>query len=205
MTGFARELAYPTHAQLPSRGDGPRCEVIWEDGDGPWAIVIILVVKFHKKDQPETHRIDCLMPSCYAVPLMMINKQIAFFESLRTEDGNVRKMPHDKRLLQLRQVHLLEYTYLWKLRTKFLQAIYNAEYDAEAALQQVESDWRWKPIHGYLVREYEGWGHNVGQRAAYWAATLEAGETPYKNRKIEDFGQSYIDPYIDRLSDLMCL
>lgn len=188
--GFAGEIGYPTRQCLPARGDGPRCEVVWEHGDGPWAMVIILYVEYTDKGPPKTEYIDCLMPRCYAIPLMLINKQLAFFESLRTENGDVREMPKETAILQLKKRQLLEYTYLWRLRTEFLQAIYDAEYDAEAGIQDLGPHWRWPPIHGYLVREYHGWGHNSVQRESYWKDARRSGRVPYEDTKVEDLGQS---------------
>lgn len=187
--GFASELAYPTKISLPSRGDGPRCEVVWETGDGPWAMVVILCIDT-AEDPPTTEYIECLMPKVYAIPLMMVNKQLAFFESLRTETGAVRELPPERSKLKLGKVQLLEYTYLWRLRTEFLQAIYDAEYDAEAGNQDLGPDWRWPPIHGYLVREHRGWGHNLAQREGYWKDARNSNRIPYEDEIIEDLGQS---------------
>lgn len=153
-------------------------------------MVVILCIEYTAEGPPTTDYIECLMPKVYAIPLMLINKQLAFFESLRTETGAVRKMPPEKSNLQLRKAQLLEYTYLWRLRTEFLQAIYDAEYDAEAGHQDLGPQWRWPPIHGYLVREYRGWGHNLAQREAYWREARQSDRVPYEDERIEDLGQS---------------
>ncbi|TFY73769.1 hypothetical protein EWM64_g10243 [Hericium alpestre] len=70
--GISSETMFPKTADMPDRDGGPRCEVHYED-EGPLVRVLIL----DTEGQPH----ECLLPRVYALPLALLNKQIAFLEA----------------------------------------------------------------------------------------------------------------------------
>ncbi|THH19408.1 hypothetical protein EW146_g1741 [Bondarzewia mesenterica] len=165
---------------MPERGDGPRCKVFYEDIEGPWTRILIMSVDDNQVP-PETEEHPCLMPRCYAIPLILMNKMIAFWESLRHPNGFIIKRSPEERIPQLTWSHMRGYTYLWRLRSDFLNAVYDANHE-----DVLPDNWRWPKIHGFLYREYQSFGHEAEQRALYARAEVEEGRIPYTTPDICD-------------------
>ncbi|KAH9077670.1 hypothetical protein EDB83DRAFT_2191407, partial [Lactarius deliciosus] len=122
------------------------------------------------------------MPCYYAVPLILINKRLAFFEAQSAPDGTPLPLEDGSRgATRLRLRELKEYTYLWRLRCRFLQAVFNMNHEPE-----LDEGWRCDTIHGYVHRTYRRYGHDVYQRHTYWKDEIEAGRMPYSTPDIAD-------------------
>lgn len=156
---------------MPDRSDAPRCRVFL-DGNGPLCRVLLSTV--HQLDDDQTEEHPCVMPWCYSIPLTLMNKAMAFFESLRHPDGSPIVYPTHEKDLEMSPRHMCEYTYIWRLRRAFLKAIY-----AASCNDQMGSNWRWPKIHGYLYREYSGYGHDRAQRMFYREDEQAVGQVPY--------------------------
>lgn len=171
--GYKDWMRFPKTPNMPERGDGPRCKVLL-DSNGPWTRVLIMSVHESVDGHVETEEYICLMPRCYAIPLMMINKAVAFYESLRQPNGFAIDFPAKEKDLRLTWRNMREYTYIWRLRHAFLDAIYAANHE-----EVLDENWRWKKIHGYLYREYSRYGHTRSQRRLYRDDEKAKGRTPY--------------------------
>lgn len=159
------------------------------------------------RDQVEEYM--CAMPRYYAVPLVLLNKRLAFVEASCHPDGTPLSLPpshppptaintntdddddhgdsgsgEDGRgVAMVTQDDLREYSYLYRLRTQFLQAILDMNHE-----RRLDERWRYSPIHGFLHRLYRRYGHDVDQRAAYWRDEIKAARVPYATPDIADMG-----------------
>lgn len=151
----------------PLHGAGPRCRVDYSpEDDGPWTMVQIMRI------DGEIEHFTCAMPRYYAVPLILLNKRLSYFEAQCAPDGTPLPRGDGSHGLSLRE--LKEYTYLWRLRTSFLQSLFDMNHE-----QQLDETWQCDRIHGYVHRTYKRYGHDMIQRHTYWKDELEAGRTPY--------------------------
>lgn len=179
--GYKCEAPYPRSGGLllPDHGSGPRCRVDHDpDDDGPWAV--LRIKRLERKDgKGEEYR--CVMPRCYAIPLILLNKRLAFYEAQCSSDG----VPH--RLADgspsVKQKEIKEYTYLWRLRCRFLQAVFDMNHQ-----HHLDEAWRYDKIHGYIYRVYRRYGHDAYQRAAYWRDEVKERRVPYTTPDIADIG-----------------
>jgi hypothetical protein len=119
-----------------------------------------------------------VMPRYYTVPLILINKRLAFVEAQCRPDG--RALPSSK--LKMRE--LREYGYLWQLRTNFLKAVFDLNHE-----RHLDEQWRFVRIHGVVHRTYRRFGHDMCQRQAYWREEIEEGRVPYATPDIADMGE----------------
>ena len=177
---YKSELDYPAKGSvlLPSHGGGPRCNVIYDpNDDGPWTTLQIMRID----DNDEVENYGCVMPRYYAIPLILINKQLSFYEAQCRPDGT--PLPRSSSC-GIKQRDLREYSYLWRLRIRFLQAIF--EMNHERVLDQ---RWQYAGIHGYLHRMYRRFGHDTYQRIAYWREEIKEGRVPYTAPDIAEMGE----------------
>ncbi|KAI9463995.1 hypothetical protein BJY52DRAFT_880589 [Lactarius psammicola] len=142
--------------------------------DGPWTMLQIMRV-----DDGQVEQYTCAMPRYYAVPLILINKRLAYFEAQCTPDGT--PLPSGDGSVGLKQRELKEYTYFWRLRCRFLQDVFDMNHE-----RQLDEAWRCDRIHGYVHRTYKRYGHDAYQRHAYWRDEIEAGRIPYATPDIAD-------------------
>src|SRR5258707_1223201 len=121
---YKLELNYPDKAGiiLPSHGCGPRCKVDYDpNDDGPWTTLQIMRI-----DGDDVEDYACLMPRYYAIPLILINKQLAFYEAQCRPDGTPLPLSSS---CGIKQRELREYSYLWHLRCRFLQAVFDMNHE----------------------------------------------------------------------------
>ncbi|KAI0267411.1 hypothetical protein BC834DRAFT_76935 [Gloeopeniophorella convolvens] len=183
--GFKSEIAFPTKQaaqEIPVRGTGPRCRVEYGLVDGPWSMLKIMHVE--REDGEDTEEFICAMPRCYAAPLTLLNKRLAYFDAQRRPDGVSLTRARDERP-SLRQVDRLEFTYLWSVRQHFLQAVLDMNHSAA-----LDEQWRCPELHGFVYRTYHHFGHTTAQRERYWRAELDAGRAPYATPDIDKMGTS---------------
>lgn len=165
------------------------------------------------RDQVEVEKYTCAVPRYYAVPLILMNKRLAFFEASCRPDGTPLTLPvsrskpgtnmdtDDDRghgdgggiggrgVVMVTPRDLPEYSYLWRLRTQFLQAIFDMNHQ-----RRLDERWRYGPIHGFVHRLYRRYGHDVCQRAAYWRDEINAARVPYATPDIADMGVCFALP-----------
>jgi hypothetical protein len=175
------------------------------------------------RGQVEVEEYTCAVPRCYAVPLILMNKRLAFFEASCRPDGtpltytlpvsapthtptNINNIiidddndKHDDSggsgsgsgngagVVMVTQRDLREYSYLWRLRTRFLEAIYDMNHQ-----RRLDERWRYDPIHGFVHRLYRRYGHDDHQRIAYWRNEINADRVPYTFPDLADMGMSHI-------------
>jgi hypothetical protein len=123
----------------------------------------------------------CAMPRYYAIPLILINKRLAFYEAHCSPDGVPLPLADGSPCIKQRDIK--EYTYLWKLRCNFLQAVFDMNYE-----RHLDEKWRCDRIHGYLHRMYRRYGHDAYQRIAYWRDEAKEGRVPYTTPDVADMG-----------------
>jgi hypothetical protein len=225
--GYKTELKYPSKRGrflLPTHGAGPRCRVDHSsNNDGPWSTLQIMRVD-EDRGQVEVEEYTCAVPRYYAVPLILMNKRLAFLEASCRPDGTplTYTLPvsaptptstnmiddddddndkHDDSggsgsgsgsgkgadVVMVTQRDLREYSYLWRLRTRFLQAIYDMNHQ-----RRLDERWRYDPIHGFVHRLYRRYGHDDYQRIAYWRDEINAGRVPYTFPDLADMGMLHI-------------
>lgn len=152
-------------------------------------------------ENDEVEEYTCAMPRCYAVPLILMNKRLAFFEASCHPDGTPILTPRPPTTTTdndddgtdydggrgggLRERDLREYSYLWQLRTRFLQAVYDMNHE-----RRLDERWRYLKIHGFVYRLYRRYGHEDNQRILYWRDEIKAGRVPYGTPDIADMGMS---------------
>ncbi len=78
-------------------------------------------------DSDEVENYACAMPRYYAIPLILINKQLTFYEAQCRLDGT--PFPPSSSCGKIKQRELKEYSYLWRLRCRFLQAIFDMNHE----------------------------------------------------------------------------
>ncbi|KAF8480022.1 hypothetical protein DFH94DRAFT_681832 [Russula ochroleuca] len=181
---YKKEMPYPTRGSmlLPNHGCGPRCQVDYNPkDDGPWTTLQIM--RILDGDQVEPH--TCAMPRYYAIPLILINKHLAFYEAQCHADGTPL-VPSSSG--SIRQRELREYNYLWRLRYRFLKEIFDMNHEP-----RLNERWRYVGIHGYLYRMYNRFGHDVHQRYAYWREEIKERRVPYTTPDVADMDwEAYI-------------
>lgn len=222
--GYRSELPYPSRRGkllLPTHGSGPRCRVEHNPSDdGPWSTLQIMRVD-EDRDQVEVEEYTCAVPRYYAVPLILMNKRLAFFEASCHPDGTPLTLPvshptptaininpdndndrddgvDGRGVVMVTQCDLPEYSYLWRLRTRFLQAIFDMNHQ-----RRLDERWRYDPIHGFVHRLYRRYGHDVYQRAAYWRDEINAARVPYATPDIADMGVCFACP-LSHIHPLPC-
>jgi hypothetical protein len=181
--GCKNEVSYPSRRCIlvPEHGSVPRCRVDYNLGDdGPWATLRIMSLEEKNGNEEEEYR--CAIPRYYAIPLILINKRLAFYEAQCYSDGEPRRLPDGSPSVKQRE--LREYTYLWKLRCKFLQSIFDMNHE-----RRLDENWKCDHVHGYLHRMYKRYGHDAYQRLAYWRDELKEGRVPYSAPDIADMGE----------------
>jgi hypothetical protein len=129
-------------------------------------------------DDENVETYPCAMPRCYAIPLILINKQLTFYEAQCRPDGT--PLPTSS----IRQRELREYSYLWHLRGRFLQGVFDLNYE-----RLLNERWRYDGIHGFLHRMYRRFGHNTKHRLAYWREEIKKGRVPYTAPDIAEMGE----------------
>jgi hypothetical protein len=175
--GYRQELGYPVVGMLLSHGAGPRCRVRHNaDDDGQWSMVHI-----QRIEGDEIEEYTCMMPRYYAVPLILMNKRLAFLEASCRPDGTPLLPPTDDG--GVKQSDTREYAYLWRVRTRFLQAVFDMNHE-----RRLDEHWRYHGIHGFVYRLYRRYGHDLFQRHVYWRDEIKAGRVPYANPDIADMG-----------------
>ena len=178
--GYKLETRFPKKGSIlltPIHGAGPRCRVDYSpDDDGLWAMLQIMRI-----DDNQIEHYTCTMPHYYAVPLILMNKRIAYFEAQCAPDGT--PFPAEDGTVGLKLRDIKEYTYLWRLRCRFLQAVFDMNHE-----RKLDETWRCNKIHGFMHRTYKRYGHDAYQRHAYWRDEIEAGRMPYAAPAIADMG-----------------
>ena len=178
-SGYKWETQFPRKGSIllkPVHGAGPRCRVDYSpQDDGPWTMVQIMRV------DDEIEHFTCAMPRYYSIPLILINKRLAFFEAQCAPDGTPLPRGDGSHGLDLRE--LKEYTYLWRLRSTFLQALFDMNHE-----RRLEETWHCDRIHGYVHRTYKRYGHDMVQRHTYWKDEVEAGRIPYATPDVAEMG-----------------
>ncbi|KAH9988106.1 hypothetical protein BJV74DRAFT_470072 [Russula compacta] len=119
------------------------------------------------------------MPRYYAIPLILLNKRLAFFEAQCRPDGT--PLPLADGSCSLKQHNVREYAYLWRLRSRFLQAVFDMNHE-----RRLDDRWRFESFHGYLYRMYRRYGHDSYQRLAYWRDEIKEGRVPYTKPDITE-------------------
>lgn len=178
-TGYKFEIAYYTKVSSvpPSHGCGPRCRVDYNpNDDGPWTTLHIMDVR-HDKVEDYT----CAMPRYYAIPLILINKTLAYVEAQCRPDGTPLTGPKGQKV-RLRD--LRDYSYLWRLRQSFLKAIFEMNHDS-----RLNAQWRFERVHGFLYRLYRRFGHDPAQRLLYHKEEIVQGRKPYTEPDIAEMGE----------------
>jgi hypothetical protein len=178
-SGYKSELTYTSKGGvlLPSHGWGPRCKVDYDpNDDGPLTRLQIMRIE---GDDVEDY--GCAMPRYYAIPLILINKQLTFYEAQCHPDGT--PLPASSSC-SIKQRELREYSYLWQLRCRFLQAIFDMNHE-----RFLNERWRFGGIHGFLHRMYRRFGHDTHQRLAYWREEIKEGRVPYTTPEISEMGE----------------
>jgi hypothetical protein len=178
--GYKSEHPYPNRGGFlpPSHGCGPRCRVQYDpNDDGPWITLQIMRI-----DSDAVENYACAMPRYYAIPLILINKQLAFYEAQCHSDGRPLSA---SRSCGIKQRELREYSYLWRLRCRFLQAIFDMNHE-----RRLNERWRYDGIHGFLHRMYRRFGHDTYHRLAYWRGEMNEGRVPYTAPDIAEMSES---------------
>lgn len=182
--GYKSETRFPKKGVsllTPLHGAAPRCRVDYNPrhNDGPWTTVQIM----HIDDDDKIEHFTCAMPRYYAVPLILINKRLSYYEAQCSPDGTpLPPAPGNGSAGPTgRKQELKEYTYLWRLRSRFLQAVFDMNHE-----RQLDEAWRCDKIHGYVHRAYKRYGHDAPQRHVYWKDEIEAGRMPYATPDIAD-------------------
>lgn len=121
------------------------------------------------------------MPRYYAIPLILINKQLTFYEAQCHPDGT--PLPPSSSC-GIKQRELREYTYLWQLRCRFLEAVFDLNHK-----RFLNERWRFDGFHGFLHRMYRRFGHGTYQRLAYWREEIKEGRVPYTAPEIAEMGE----------------
>ena len=203
--GYRLELAFPRRGNLPTHGSGPRCRVDFNPSDdGPWSMLQIMRVE---DEGGEVEEYTCAMPRYYAVPLILMNKRLAWFEASCHPDGTSilpppRTTTTDKDTDGATTTtatttangggrgggvsserDLREYAYLWQLRTRFLQAVFDMNHE-----RRLDERWRHDGFHAFAHRLYRRYGHETSQRILYWRDEIKAGRVPYAMPDIADMG-----------------
>ncbi|KAI9513459.1 hypothetical protein F5148DRAFT_1155838 [Russula earlei] len=198
--GYKKEYPYPLKGGmlLPSHGDGPRCRVDHDpNDDGPWTMLQIMRIG----ESNDIDQYTCAMPRCYAIPLILVNKRLAFHEAQCRPDGTpFPLLPNNGRSgsgssetgsspeRSRCAVDMREYSYLWRMRGCFLQAVYEMNHE-----RRLDDRWRFEGMHGYLHRTYRRYGHDRAQRIAYWKEEIKGGRVPYAEPDIADMDwETYI-------------
>jgi hypothetical protein len=151
------------------------------------------MLKIMEVENDKVEEYTCAMPRYYAVPLILMNKRLAFFEASCHPDGTPILPPpppttttdNDDGGRGLRERDLREYSYLWHLRTQFLQAVFDMNHE-----RRLDERWRYVKIHGFVYRLYRRYGHEDNQRILYWRNEIKAGRVPYGTPDIADMGMS---------------
>jgi len=188
--GYRSESAFPRRGtHLPTHGDGPRCRVDFNPSDdGPWSMLQIMRVD----DGDQVEEYTCAMPRYYAVPLILMNKRLAFFEASCHPDGTpILPPPRTKKTDKdgtadgsvSRERDRREYTFLWLLRTRFLQAVFDMNHE-----RRLDERWRHDGFHGFVHRLYRRFGNDCNQRILFWRGEIKAGRVPYATPDIADMG-----------------
>lgn len=175
---YKSEPNYPAKGDVfrPTHGSGPRCKVYYDPNvDGPWATLKIMRIS------DDVEHYECLMPRYYAIPLILINKHLAFYEAQCHPDGTTLPSSSSCRI---KQHELREYTYLWRLRCRFLQAVFDMNHD-----RILRERWEYEGIHGFLHRMYRRFGHDISQRGVYWRGEIKEGRVPYTVPDIAEMGE----------------
>jgi hypothetical protein len=178
-SGYKSELTYPSKGGVlhPSHGWGPRCKVEYDiDDDGPLTTLQIMRI-----DGDDVENYPFAMPRYYAIPLILINKQLTFYEAQCHPDGT--PLPPSSSC-GIKQRELREYTYLWQLRCRFLEAVFDLNHE-----RLLNERWRFDGIHGFLHRMYRRFGHDTFQRLAYWREEIKEGRVPYTVPEIAEMGE----------------
>ena len=186
--GYRNDFPYPNKGGmlLPSHGAGPRCRVDYDpNDDGPWTMLEIMRI-----DGDAAERYTCAMPRHYAVPLILLNKRLAFFEAQCRPDGTPLsiRVPameggSSRKSTTMKRQDMREYAYLWRLRGRFLQAVYDMNHE-----RQLDDRWQYEGVHGYVYRLYRRYGHDKYQRHAYWRGEVKEGRAPYADPDITKMG-----------------
>jgi hypothetical protein len=150
------------------------------------------MLQIMRVENDEVEEYTCAMPRYYAVPLILMNKRLAFFEASCHPDGTPILPPppptdndDDGHGGCLRDRDLREYLYLWQLRTQFLQAVYDMNHE-----RRLDERWRCVKFHGFVYRLYRRYGHDSDQRILYSRNEINAGRVPYGTPDIADMGMS---------------
>jgi hypothetical protein len=180
--GYKGERSYPTERVQfsPEHGIGPRCRVLYEPNrGGTFAVLSILNVD---GDNEET--IPAIIPRYYAIPLILINKYLAFIEAHFDPEGR----PLNHFCLKLQDTR--EYAYLWRLREVFLQEIvyFNTSRDFRSS-GLLDPNWQFDKIHGFLHRMYKRFRHDNRGRYLYWRQECSENRVPYTTPDIKDMGE----------------
>jgi hypothetical protein len=172
---------------MPVHGASPRCRVDYSaQDDGPWTVVQIMQIN----EDSSIEHYTCAMPQYYAVPLILLNKRLAYFEAHCTPDGTPLPLGDGSYKLKLQE--LKEYTFLWRVRCRFLQAVFDMNHE-----RQLDEAWRCDRFHGYVHRTYKRYQHDAYGRHAYWRHEIDAGHIPYAKPDIADMGRC---PHLPPLS-----
>lgn len=123
----------------------------------------------------------CAMPRYYAIPLIIINKVLAYVEAQCRPDGTPLT---GSKTQKIRKRDLRDYSYLWRLRQSFLKAIFEMNHDS-----RLNEQWRYEKIHGFLYRMYRRFGHDPPQRLLYHKEEIEHGRKPYTEPDIAGMGE----------------
>ncbi|KAA1474427.1 hypothetical protein DENSPDRAFT_742136, partial [Dentipellis sp. KUC8613] len=121
------------------------------------------------------------VPRCYAAPLALLGKKMAFFEALRYASGVPIRSRTGAGWHRLARTDMLEYTYLWRVCVRFV-----AELLEETRMRRVGAGWRSDVLRGYLHREYARHEHTLAGRAAYWREQTCGGGAAYERPDEQD-------------------
>jgi len=146
------------------------------------------MVHIQRVEGDEIEEYTCMMPRYYAVPLILMNKRLAFLEASCRPDGTPLLPPTDDG--GVKQSDTREYAYLWRVRTRFLQAVFDMNHE-----RRLDEHWRYHGIHGFVYRLYRRYGHDLFQRHVYWRDEIKAGRVPYATPDIADMGM-YLPIYL---------
>lgn len=154
----------------------------------------------------EVEEYTCAMPRYYAVPLILMNKRLAWFEASCHPDGTPILPPPRTTTATDKDTDgattttttangggrgggasserdLREYAYLWQVRTRFLQAVFDMNHE-----RRLDERWRHDGFHGFVHRLYRRYGHETNQRILYWRGEIKAGRVPYATPDMADMG-----------------
>jgi len=92
------------------------------------------MVEIMRIDGDAAERYTCAMPRHYAVPLILLNKRLAFFEAQCRPDGTPLsiRVPameggSSRKSTTMKRQDMREYAYLWRLRGRFLREVEAAD------------------------------------------------------------------------------